>query len=66
MLLEMWYQALASPRGVCVRVDEGDVEGVRQKLYAARREAADEDLKTLSLVISPTTPNEIWIVKREP
>lgn len=61
-MIEHFYQALRSPLGVCLRTSDG--EFVRQKLYAARAEAADPDLKALSICISPTDPDEIWIVKK--
>jgi hypothetical protein len=65
-MLELWYAALASPLGVVVDVVEGTTEQARQKLYAARANAEDPDLAALSLVVSPSTPNQIWILKRAP
>jgi hypothetical protein len=62
-VLEHWYAALRSPEGIVLRVS--DFNAVRQKLYAARKEAMDPELDGLSLVQSPTDPNELWIVKKE-
>lgn len=59
-MLEFWYRALRSPDGVCLRTN--DREGLMQRLYAARREVMDPDLKPLSLIQSPTAPDELWIV----
>jgi hypothetical protein len=60
--LNMWYEALGSERGVKVRTD--DPKRCREKLYAFRREAKDPDLDALSVVQSPTSANEIWIIRR--
>ncbi len=62
-MIEFLYQAKASSFGIVVKTT--NVEGLRQKLYAARREANDEDLKSLSLVPSPTMEGELWIVKNK-
>lgn len=63
-MVEYWYNALRSERGVVIFSTER--EKARQRLYAARAEAADPALEALSLVLSPTDPNEIWIVKKAP
>jgi hypothetical protein len=60
--LDLWYQAAASPCGVCVFTTDRDA--LRQKLYASRAAAADPDLDKLSLVLSPTDETHVWIVKR--
>lgn len=60
--IDLWYQAVASPCGVCVFTTDRDL--LRQKLYASRAAAADPDLDKLSLVLSPTDETHIWIVKR--
>lgn len=59
---ELWFEALGSPFGIVVQCS--DVERVRQKLYALRKELKDPDLDALSLVQSPTDPKQLWIVKR--
>lgn len=59
---EFLYEALASPFGIVVLVD--DVERARQTLYRLRREANDPDLQQLALVPSTQVPNELWIVKK--
>ena len=61
-MLEHWYNALRSDRGVVLRTT--DREALRQKLYAARRDAADEALTPLSIVLSPTANDEVWIIKK--
>lgn len=62
-LLELLYDALRAEVGIIVQTS--NVERLRQKLYALRKE--DEDLAALSFIVSPTNPNaELWIVKRMP
>lgn len=61
-LLETLYDALREPLGIVVETN--DVERLRQKLYALRKD--HPDLADLSLVPSPTTPNQLWILKRNP
>lgn len=57
--------ALHSPAGYCFRVSEGDVTIYIARLYAARKDAMDPQLKTLSITRSPTDEREVWIVHRE-
>lgn len=61
-MLEYWYAALASTRGVKIRVS--DLATAQRRLYKARADAADPSLESLALVPSPTSPEELWIVKR--
>lgn len=63
-MLEFWYRALRSAGGVCLRTN--DREALMQRLYTARTEVMDPDLKSLSLVQSPTAQDELWIIKKEP
>jgi len=63
--LGLWYQALSTPFGVEV-VCSPNFDAVRQKLYAVRAEARDDDLKGLALCQSPFDPNLLWIVRKEP
>lgn len=63
--LDHWYVALRSPAGYCFRVTTGDVTTYLNKLYKSRADAMDPQLKTLSLVRSPTDEREVWIVHRE-
>jgi hypothetical protein len=65
-LLEPWYAALQSPLGVIVHVDEGEFDRARAKLYAARKESADPGLEQISICQSPTSPTDLWLVKRKP
>jgi hypothetical protein len=60
-LLEYWYDALRSPRGILLEAK--DRELARQQLYAARRAANDPDLEGLSIRFSPLDPTHLWIVK---
>lgn len=62
-MLEFWYRAFASALGVVLRTS--DPERMKQKLYAARREALDPDLESIAIVQSPVDPNnELWLVKK--
>lgn len=63
-VLNYWYQALHSPLGV--ELTCSNVESVRAKLYAARKEAKDTDLDMVAVTISPFDPNRIWLVKKGP
>jgi len=65
-ILEYWYMALSTPYGKEFLNCTPDFEAVRQKLYAARAEARDDDLKALALLQSPFDPSVLWIVKKEP
>lgn len=61
--LELWYQALQSPYGIVVLVN--DVERGRTEFYQARKKACDPDLAALALVRPPVnTEGELWIVKK--
>ena len=59
MLEELLYQALATPLGIIVEVD--DPERARQQFYRAR--ARDEAFSELAVVPSPTNPQQLWLVK---
>lgn len=61
-MIEFWYQALAADVGIVITTD--DPTRCIQKLYAARKEAGDLELDSISIVRSPTNPVEIWLVKR--
>lgn len=63
--LEYWYDALREEVGIVVEVLEGSTDMFKAKLYQARRDAQDPSLEGLSLVDSPSTPNQVWIVKRD-
>lgn len=60
--LEMLYAALASPLGIELR--SSNVELLKQRLYRARRNAADPLLDTLQFRTRPD--NLLWIVKGSP
>jgi hypothetical protein len=59
--IELLYRALASPFGIVVSVASGEMALARQRLYAARREAADAALEALQFRL--VVEKEIWIVK---
>lgn len=63
-VLHHWYSALSSAYGI--ELVCSDVEALRQRLYAARREAKDTDLDQVALCISPFDPMRLWLVKRKP
>ena len=63
-VLHHWYSALSSPYGI--ELISSDVEALRQRLYAARREAQDTDLEQIALCMSPFDPMRLWLVKRKP
>lgn len=65
-LLQHLYDALRAPIGVVVAADDGDVERLRQRLYALRRNAGDKSLDALAFIVSPTTAGELWIVRKYP
>lgn len=66
-LLEYWYAALRSPSGTRVRITSGDKVTAKAKLYKARAEALDDQLKSLSITDSPTADDELWIIhSKEP
>ena len=58
-MLELLYAALAEEYGV--RVTTSNLSALRQKLYALK--AKHDDLACLSLVQSPFSANELWILK---
>ena len=60
-MLLLLYEALRSQFGIIVAVN--DAEFVRQQFYAVRRKAGDKDLDGVSIVVSPTNPNELWLVR---
>ncbi len=63
-MLEFWYKAWHSVSGIIIRVS--DPERAKQKLYASRKDSNDPDLSKISIVQSPTNPNnELWLVKKD-
>lgn len=61
--LQLLFTALESPRGIAVATSDPD--GLRQRLYSARRKSPEPDLfKPLAFLLSPSAPkSELWIVK---
>lgn len=59
----IWYAALASECGIII--SSGDPAFTRQKLYALRKELNDPDLEAISIMQSPTNPQQdLWLVKK--
>lgn len=61
-MIELLYSALHSPKGIKVR--SSDRLFLRQKLYEARQELSDDELKNLAFAESPSDPEHLWIVKK--
>jgi len=61
-ILNYWYRALHSPRGI--EIVCSDVDGARSRLYTARKESRDEELDNISLCQSPFDPMKLWFVKK--
>lgn len=62
-MIELLYQALASPHGVVVSTSDAD--RVRQRLYKLIRESADLSLRDLAILSSPTNPSDLWLVRKQ-
>ena len=62
-LSELWYTALRSPLGICIKTDNR--ASLRTNLYNCRKASQDPMLETLVVRFSPSVPDELWIVKRE-
>lgn len=64
-LLELWYAALRSPKGIVVETT--DPNRLKQQLYKVRTEACDESLNEIAILQSPTIPeSHLWLVKKRP
>lgn len=62
-LVEFLHRALAAEIGIVVRTNDTDL--LRNRLYAARRQAQNPDFESLSLMFSRSAPKtELWIVKK--
>jgi hypothetical protein len=62
-LLNLMYQAAASPLGIIVTVS--DVHEAKARLSAIRKHNGDSALRALSFIPSPYSPRtELWLVKR--
>lgn len=61
-MLEFWYTALHAEIGIVI--ESTNAHRTMMKLYATRRELNDPDLSRISIVQSPTSPNQLWLVKR--
>jgi len=63
--LSLLLRAQATPYGIALKVLEGEVEAMKDKLSLTRRLARDPELFNLQFMIPPNRPGEIWIVKRQ-
>jgi len=64
-LLNLMYQAAASPLGIIVVVS--DVHEAKAWLSQVRNTNGDSALRALSFIPSPYSPRtELWIVKKRP
>jgi hypothetical protein len=61
-LMEYWYAALSSPYGV--EIATNDAEGLKSRLYAARKDARDPDLDVIKLGASPFDPHKVWLIRK--
>jgi hypothetical protein len=61
-LLEYWYAALSSPHGVELICNDAD--GLKARLYAARKDARDPDLMAIKIGVSPFDPLKVWLMPK--
>lgn len=61
--VEFWYEALRAEFGVVIETNNRDL--FRQRLYAARRAAQDDDLEGISILWSPLNRVHLWLAKTE-
>lgn len=63
-LLEYWMLAFAEPVGIIVTSNNRHL--LMNKLYAARKEAESQhpELMQLSICVSPTNAEELWIIHK--
>lgn len=62
-LLERWFQALHEPVGIILYTN--DRQRLMNQLYAARKaHDTPEELMGLSICLSPTAENELWIIHK--
>lgn len=60
-LLEWWFQALNEPVGIILKTS--DRTRLTAKLYAARAAHSNpQELAGLSIAMSPTALDELWII----
>jgi hypothetical protein len=59
----IWYAALAAQRGIIIQTNDPAL--CKQKLYALRKALADPDLDSLTIMTSPTSADELWLVKKD-
>ena len=62
-LIALWYQALSAEYGIVIQTNNR--ERAKQRLYQARKEAADPALESLSILTAPN-PDELFISKNVP
>lgn len=64
LLLSRWYAALASPRGIEVRVIGTSPRSMAANLNAARRKACDPALAELTIVFPAHPTDVLWIIPK--
>lgn len=59
-MLEYFYAALRSKFGIEIEVSDQEI--AKRKLYAARKEANDPALETISIRVPPNNPRKLWLI----
>src|ERR1043166_5331944 len=59
-MLEYWYDALRSKHGISVNVTNQEL--AKAKLYAARKQAQDPKLDSITIRVPPNDPTKLWLV----
>lgn len=60
---EIWYAALAASSGVIIQTN--NPADCKIKLYALRKALKDSDLEPISILTSPDSADELWLVKKD-
>lgn len=61
-LLEWWYKAASQQVGIILICS--DPRRAMNRLYAARRNNPDPRIEGLSICLSPTSADELWIIHK--
>lgn len=65
--VEFFFQALTSPYGIVLETDLEGKSLVTRLLIARKRyidETGDTSVLATTVRLSPTTPNQVWIIRR--
>lgn len=60
---DIWHAALASRVGIVITTN--DPVRAKSELYAARKASGVADFNAFSVVHSPTSEAELWIVRKD-